>query len=68
MDPRVHRRFLEYRERFGYFAEPGAGAQLTYEQFVAADAEQRALEAKGDARDDDDEARFAELNRLLFRD
>jgi hypothetical protein len=41
---------------------------LTYEEFTAADAEQRALAAKGDVRDDEEEARFAELTKRLLLD
>jgi hypothetical protein len=66
VDQATHQRFLEYRERHAYFA--GVGPLLTREEFLAADAEQRALEAKGDARDDEEEARWAELSKLLFRD
>jgi hypothetical protein len=64
----LHKRFLEYRERHGYFAKESSAPRLSYEQFAALDAEQGALHAKGDARDDDEEARFAELTKLLFRD
>jgi hypothetical protein len=64
----VHKRFLEYRERHGYFAKESGAQRLSYEQFAAMDAEQAALHAKGEARDDDEEARFAELTKLLFRD
>ena len=51
VDPTTHKRFLEYRERHGYF---GAQAKaLGPDAFAAADAEQRALDAKGeDGRDD----------------
>lgn len=66
VDPAVHKRYLEYRERHRYFG--GAAALLTREEFVDADTEQRALDAKGEARDDDEEARFAELSQALFRD
>lgn len=66
VDRETHQRFLDYRERHAYFA--GAGALLTREQFLEADAEQRALDAKGEARDDEEEARWAELSKLLFRD
>lgn len=66
MDPETHKRFLEYRDRHSYFG--AASALLTREQFLAADAEQRALEAKGERRDDEEEARWAELSALLFRD
>ncbi|HEY8040374.1 MAG TPA: hypothetical protein VIF15_11300 [Polyangiaceae bacterium] len=68
MDPRVHKRFLDYRERFIYFAKGAGAKELTPEQFVAADAEQRALAAKGGDRDDEEEARLVELSRLLYRD
>jgi hypothetical protein len=68
MDSAVHKRFLEYRERHLYFAKESSAPRLSYEQFTAMDTEQSALHAKGDARDDDEEARFAELTKLLFRD
>ena len=41
---------------------------LTQEEFIAADAEQRALDARGDARTDEEEERFVDLCALLFRD
>ncbi len=66
MDPETHKRFLDYRDRHSYFG--GTGPLLTREQFLAADAEQRELEAKGERRDDEEEARWAELSKLLFRD
>jgi hypothetical protein len=68
MDARVHGRFLDYRERFTYFAKETSAPLLSFEQFAPADAEQRELEAKGDRRDDEEEARFTELTKLLFRD
>ena len=68
MTPEVHKRFLDYRERYTYFGNK-ANPQLTADAFVEADAEQRALEAKGeDNRDDEEEQRYAELSKLLFRD
>jgi hypothetical protein len=67
MDPAVHKRFLEYRERFVYFGRGGL-VILTKDEFVVADAEQRTLESKGEARDRDEEERFVDLSRLLFRD
>ena len=67
MDPVVHKRFLDYLERARYFAKPGA-RRLSQEEFTAADAEQRALDAKGEGRDDEEEVRFAELSKSLFRD
>jgi hypothetical protein len=68
MDPKVHNRFLDYRERYVYFAKGVKVPQLTADEFVAADAEYRELYAKGDAREDEEDARFEELARLLFRD
>jgi hypothetical protein len=68
MDRHAHGRFLEYRERFVYFGAETKRPQLTADEFAAADAEHVALAAKGDARDDDEEARFVELSRVLFRD
>ena len=68
MDPRVHRRFLEYRDLHAAFGARADGPPLAYEAFAAADAEQAALEAKGDARTDEEEARWAELTRMLHRD
>jgi hypothetical protein len=68
MDPQVHKRYLDYRERYIYFAKGVKAPQLSAEDFEKADAEHRALEAKGDARDDEEEARLEEVARLLFRD
>ncbi len=66
MDPTTHKRFLDYRDRYVYF---GAGKKkLTPDEFAEADREQRDLDAKGDARTDEEEARFVELCALLFRD
>jgi len=47
MDPQAHRRFLDYRERFGYFEKELSAPMLSYGEFVTAETEQRALEAKG---------------------
>lgn len=66
-DREVHARYLDYRERHGYF---GANKKLLgMAEFTALDAEHNALEAKGeDGRDDEEEARFQELSQVLFRD
>jgi hypothetical protein len=66
MDPIVHKRYLDYRDRYAYFGKKRA--ILSMDAFAEADAEHRALFAKGDTRDDEDDARFVELSRLLFRD
>ena len=68
MDPKVHSRFLDYRERYIYFAKGVKAPQLSAEEFTLADGEYRALHAKGEARDDEEEARLEELARMLFRD
>ncbi len=69
MDPATHKRFLEYRERYVYFGAETRRRCLTAAEFAAADAEQRTLEAMGEeGRDDEEEARFVELSRMLFRD
>jgi hypothetical protein len=66
MDPLVHKRFLEYRERYVYFGR--TVRVLTSDEFAIADAEHRALAAQGDDRDDEEEERLVALARLLFRD
>ena len=67
MDPATHKRFLDYRERHRYF---GKRIQLlSMIEYEAADKEHRALDAKGEeGRDDDEQARFDELSRLLLVD
>ena len=70
MDPKTHRLYLDYREKYEYFVR-GANkpAMLAQAEFVALEAEYRALEAKGEAgREDEDEARFLELLAVLLRD
>ena len=65
-DAHVHKRFLDYRERHQYF---GKNIRiLDYEEFAKLDEEQRTLDRKGDLRDDEEEARWVELTRALFRD
>jgi hypothetical protein len=69
VDPATHKRFLDYRERYVYFGAETRRTVLTADEFAAADAEQRTLEAMGEeSRDDEEEARFRELSKLLFRD
>ena len=41
---------------------------LSAEEFAAAEVELRVLEAKGDERDDEEEARLVELTKLLLLD
>ncbi len=66
MDQETHKRYLDYRERHVYFGKKKP--LLTAAEFTSADAEARLLEAKGEAREDEEEARLAELLALLFRD
>lgn len=66
VDPETHKRFLEYRARHEYFG--AVTVPLSRPEFLEADAEQLALESKGERRDDDEEARYEELSKLLFRD
>ena len=68
MDPGLHKRFLDYRDSYVYFGKEAGRPALTMDEFTAADAEQRELATKRDGRDDEEEARFVELCRLLFRD
>lgn len=68
MDPATHKRFLQYRDAYGYFGAETRKPVLSPEAFTQADAEQRTLEARGDARDDEEQARYVELCKLLFRD
>jgi hypothetical protein len=70
MDPKTHRRYLEYREKYEYFIRgKDKPAMLGQAEFMALEVELRELEAKGeDARDDEEEARFVEVLKLLIRD
>jgi hypothetical protein len=66
MDRETHARYLDYREKHGYFG--GKKPMLGSADFEAADKELNELEAKGEKRDDEEEARFNELATLLHRD
>jgi hypothetical protein len=66
-DPAVHKRYLEYRDKHVYFGK--STRQLTMPEFAALEVEIAVLEAKGEnARDDEEEERWEELAKLLFRD
>jgi hypothetical protein len=70
MDRDLHKRYIDYREKHVYFGHPD-GRQtpvLTPEVFAEADAELRALRAKGKERSAAEEARFLDLEKLLFFD
>jgi hypothetical protein len=66
MDRDVHRRYLTYRDLHVYFG--GKKPLLGATEFEALDAEYGTLHARGDARDDEEEARWKELGNLLHRD
>jgi hypothetical protein len=67
VDPEVHKRYLEYRERHVYFGK--LEKLFTMAEFTPLDAEHNGLDAKGErGRDDEEESRFEELGRVLFRD
>jgi hypothetical protein len=71
MDQATHKRFLDYRERYEYFEHDCKQAKipkLDMKAFEAADGEYRKLQAEGDERSDEDDARFEELAKLLLRD
>jgi hypothetical protein len=66
MDPATHKRYLDYQERHGYFGRNTP--LLSMPDFAAADGEHRHLKARDEQRDDEEEARFHELSKLLLRD
>ena len=66
-DPKTHKHFLEYRERYVYFGRNNLPL-LGYATFEAMHKEHVALAAMATERDDEQEARFEELTRDLFRD
>lgn len=67
MDPATHKRYLDYRDRHGYFGR--STKLLSMSEFEPLDVEYRALDAKGErGRDDEEQARFEELGRILLRD
>ena len=66
-DPQAHKRYLEYRDRHSYFGR--AEKILKLADYVPLEKELADLEAKGEElRDDEEEARYTELARMLFRD
>jgi hypothetical protein len=66
VDPALHKRYLEYRDLCVYFG--GKKKILTAAEFTEADATWAELTAKGESRDDEEEARLVELTKLLHRD
>jgi hypothetical protein len=66
MDPRVHKRYLDYRDRHVYFGRKKA--MLTAAEFEPLDAEYQALLLRGESRDDEEDARFEAVSAKLFLD
>jgi hypothetical protein len=69
VDPRTHRRFLEYIEKWEYFGG-GGKERLSREQWLVFDAERQPLEEKArrDACTAPELARLAALRRVLLVD
>jgi hypothetical protein len=66
-DRQAHKRYLEYRDRHSYFGK--SEQLLTLEEYIPLEIELAELEAKGeDDRDDEEQVRYAELAKILFRD
>jgi hypothetical protein len=69
IDPKTHRRFLDYRERHAYFGRDDLKKPLTMQEFAAFDAEYAALVARPRAElGQAGSERLAELMRVLLRD
>jgi hypothetical protein len=66
-DPRVHARFLAYRERHAYFGRGDLRQPLSYAEYVDLDAERARLSALP-ARTAEEQARLAELRRQMLED
>ena len=68
-DPKVHARFLTYRERHVYFGRGEQRTPLTMEQFAVLDGERDALIARPTAElSVADRRRLAEIDTLLHLD
>jgi hypothetical protein len=66
MDRRVHKRYLDYRERYVYFGRNKP--LLSAVDFERLSDEANLLQARGEERDDEDEERFALLLEVLLLD
>ena len=67
MDQATHKRYLDYRDRFAYFGRKMK--QLSMAEYEVAEKELNELAALGEAgRDDEEEDRFRELEKILFKD
>ncbi|MBZ0115554.1 MAG: hypothetical protein K8H88_01070 [Sandaracinaceae bacterium] len=65
MDPKAHKRFLEYLERYEYFRQPGL-EKLAREDWIRLDAE--LVELQRDEAVSGNAARIKALRRVLLRD
>lgn len=65
MTPEKHRQYLDYLAQYEYFGR--RLPKLGMAEFEAHDREYRELAART-SRDDEEEARFEELSKILFRD
>jgi hypothetical protein len=61
------KRYLEYLELFGYFAQPGH-SKLSREDFDIADARWREIAARHPELSDEERAELAQLKAILYRD
>jgi hypothetical protein len=66
MNPSVHKRYLDYRDRHVYFGRKKPMMSAT--DFEPLDGEYQTLLQAGEARDDEEDARFAEVCSLLHLD
>jgi hypothetical protein len=66
MNPSVHKRYLDYRERHVYFGRKKP--MMPAADFEPLDAEYQVLLMKGESRDDEEDARFAEVCSFLHLD
>ena len=66
MDRETHQRYLDYRERHGYFG--GTKPLLGRDEFIALDKEHLELAAREATLDDEERARLDELSATLHRD
>ncbi|MCC6876556.1 MAG: hypothetical protein IT378_19795 [Sandaracinaceae bacterium] len=65
MDPKAHKRFLEYLERYEYFRQPGL-EKLAGEVWLRLDA--ALVELQRDEAGSSNAARIKALRRVLLRD
>lgn len=67
LDPRVHHRFLTYRERHVYFGRDSLRKALTLSEYAELDAERLRL-VRLSSPTKDEQARLSEVRRLMLED